>query len=137
MGVGFAGFSPNERPGVFDVVLGADSANITFARRWTRQAAGMSLRGLQQTAVPGAVFAVYGSGPSYLLSGVAMGWVYSLAWSVRGLPVANADLFAGGTQLGEVRLRDGWRQLRLLRSTCLGGERARVRSCQGSDALRG
>ena len=104
MGVGFAPYSPYERPGVFDALLGAD-CDCGFAKRWARETAGMALRGLQQTAVPGATLLAYGWGPTYLLSGVAMGWVYALAWSVRGRPVADADLFSGGTPLGEV---GGW-----------------------------
>ena len=63
----------------------------------------MSLRGLQQTAVPGAVFILYGLGPTYLLSGVAMGWVYSMAWSApHSLANIDVDLFTSGTPFGEV-----------------------------------
>lgn len=72
MGRGDVGSEP--RAGLFDAVLGSVQPQWSFWQRWTRDMAGMGLRGLVHTAVPGTLFYFYGYGSAYFLCGAFMGY---------------------------------------------------------------
>jgi hypothetical protein len=60
------------RVGVFDWLVGEDSASFTSTERWVRGFVGMSLRGLVWTMPPGLLLFCYSMGWQYMMSGVAM-----------------------------------------------------------------
>jgi hypothetical protein len=108
------------RPGVFDWLVGKGSDVFDLDRRWAREACAMSLRGMTQTLVPGLVLLAYGFGPSYLLSGSLMGFIYTLANAVSepgGGRESSQPEFAPGTPLAEV-LWGAWTWL-VLAASCL------------------
>lgn len=77
IGEGTTGY--NSRIGVFDWWFGREmDAGWSFGRRWTRDVAAMSMRGLLWTAPAGYLLHHRGLGWQYALSGAAMGFVYSI-----------------------------------------------------------
>jgi len=72
-----------DRYGCFDLIIGVATLDWTAARRWRRDMAGMSLRGLLWMTPVGVGFHTAGYGHLLLRSGVLMGVVYELGYDTN------------------------------------------------------
>eukprot|EP00042_Codosiga_hollandica_P045095 m.453479 g.453479 ORF g.453479 m.453479 type:complete len:220 (-) comp56936_c0_seq7:3144-3803(-) len=97
MSVGHSTSDYTSRTGCFDWLLGRDEESWDFTRRWVREFAGMSLRGLMWTAPGGYIMYHMGYGWQFALAGAAMGSIYSISFESPSTLIN----FSSGTEMAE------------------------------------
>ena len=93
-----------DRYGCFDLFIGVAQLDWTGARRWRRDMAGMSLRGILWMLPVGVGFSSAGYGSLLLRAGVCMGLVYELG---NDLSLPHFP-FGSGTPLSEFLMGAFW-----------------------------